>query len=327
MKRMRSDVLLSFLSMIAVALVACAERHTDSTSTLLEQPIAAVLTTDIGAEMDDQWTLAHLLLSPEIDLRAIVTTHAAPANLSSLASAQKATEVIERVLSAVGDTHPPVEPGSTSPLVDATTPRDSSGVDLLLEISKEFSPSQRLVVFATGAATDVASAILKDPSIIDRITVVAMAFNDWPAGGDLFNVRNDPQAWNVILESDVPVVVGSFAVTGRTLRLTREEGAVLMKSRGPIGEYLFSELVDWLDRQSELVATAVAPDTWVIWDQVVVAYVLGMASGEEVPRPILNQDLSFSHEETVRRITWLTDIDADRVWNDFAAKIDAIRLR
>ena len=37
---------------------------------------AVVLTTDIGAETDDQWALAHLALSPEFDLRGIVTTHA-----------------------------------------------------------------------------------------------------------------------------------------------------------------------------------------------------------------------------------------------------------
>jgi len=103
------------------------------------------------------------------------------------------------------------------------------------------------------------------------------------------------------------------------------EAVAHMNSRGPIGEYLFSELAGWLDRQPDLVATAVAPDTWVIWDEVVVAYVLGMASGEEVPRPTLNQDLSFSHDDTVRKITWLTDIDADRVWSDFTAKIDAVR--
>ena len=34
-----------------------------------------ILTTDCGADMDDQWALAHLVLSPEFDVRAVVTTH------------------------------------------------------------------------------------------------------------------------------------------------------------------------------------------------------------------------------------------------------------
>jgi inosine-uridine nucleoside N-ribohydrolase len=173
-----------------------------------------------------------------------------------------------------------------------------------------------------GAATDVASAILKDPSLIERITVVAMAFNDWPAGGDVFNVVNDPVAWQVVLNSDVPLVVGGGAVTRGGLALTRSEAAALVSSRGPVGDYLHSLFVEWLDRQAALVAQFVAPDTWVIWDEVVVAYVLGMAQGEEVSRPGLNADLSFSHQETERRMTWITSIDTDRVWRDFTQRLD-----
>lgn len=42
-----------------------------------------------------------------------------------------------------------------------------------------------------------------------------------------------------------------------------------------------------------------------------------------MPRPELQADLSFSHPETTRRITWLTEIDTERVWQDFTKKIDA----
>ena len=118
-----------------------------------------------------------------------------------------------------------------------------------------------------GAATDVASAILKDPSLAERITVVAMAFNNWPAGGDVFNVVNDPLAWQVVLNSDVPLVVGSFAVTRQALSLTRSEAEELMSSRGAVGDYLHSLFTEWLDQQAPLVAQVVAPDTWVIWDE------------------------------------------------------------
>jgi inosine-uridine nucleoside N-ribohydrolase len=146
-----------------------------------------------------------------------------------------------------------------------------------------------------------------------------MAFNDWPAGGDAFNVVNDPVAWQVVLNSDVPLVVGGAAVTRGGLALTRSEAAAQVSSRGPVGDYLHSLFVEWLDRQAALVAQLVAPDTWVIWDEVVVAYVLGMARGEEVSRPGLNADLSFSHQETERRMTWITSIDSDRVWRDFTS--------
>ncbi|HEY2156826.1 MAG TPA: nucleoside hydrolase [Isosphaeraceae bacterium] len=283
---------------------------------------AAILTTDCGAEMDDQWALAHLLLSPEVDLRAVITTHASSIRLSSATSREKTAEVVQKVAPARSASLPVVA-GSSEPLRDAMTPRENAGVDLLLRLSREFSQSRRLIVFTIGASTDVASAILKDPSISKRITVVAMGFGDWPEGGDFFNVKNDPFAWQVILNSDVPLVIGSGAVGKRDLKLTRAEAATLMRSHGPTGEYLYSLFDDWLTREPKLVAQVVAPEAWAIWDEIVVAYALGFARGHEVPRPQLQSDLSFSHPDTTKRITWLDEIDTEHLWRDFTRKIDS----
>jgi len=285
-------------------------------------PITAVMTTDCGAEMDDQWALAHLLLSPEVDLRAVITTHASyPVGFSSLISAQKAREVVRHV-APVRLESLPVIAGSNEPLADIRTPRDDAGVDLLLRLSRGFSASRRLMVFATGAATDVASAILKDPSIASRITIVAMGFSDWPRGGDVFNVKNDPLAWQVILASAVPLVIGSSAVTKQSLRLSRTEAQALMRTHGTIGEYLFAQFDDWLTREPQVVAQVVGPETWVVWDEIVAAYALGLARGNSVPRPQLLADLSFAHAPTASRITWLTQVDTKQVWEDFTRKID-----
>jgi inosine-uridine nucleoside N-ribohydrolase len=80
----------------------------------------------------------------------------------------------------------------------------------------------------------VSSVILKDPSITNRISVVAMGFDDRPAGGDEFNIKNDPLAWQIILDSQVPVVVGSSAVARRGLRLTPTEAAALIQPHGAV---------------------------------------------------------------------------------------------
>src|SRR5256885_11036915 len=55
---------------------------------------SVVLTTDCGADIDDQWALAHVALSPELDLRGVVTTHAATVHVSSAASARCAADVL-----------------------------------------------------------------------------------------------------------------------------------------------------------------------------------------------------------------------------------------
>jgi purine nucleosidase len=284
-------------------------------------PLAVVLTTDCGVEIDDQWALTHILVSPELQLRAIVTTHASSVHLSSSASAAAAADVIAHV----APSRPPVQviAGSSEPLHDAATPRRNPGLDLLIRVSRDFSPQRRLVVLIIGAATDTASAILEDPAIADRIAIVAMGFANWPDGGEEFNITNDRIAWQVILRSRVPLVIGSGAAARRSLRLTPAAAAARVRSHGATGQYLYELFDRWLSGNAGLASRMVAPGEWAIWDEVVVAYVLGFARGEIVPRPQLLADFRFAHPRTDERITWLTRVDAEHLWRDLARKLDA----
>src|ERR671937_1766381 len=194
MVHLRATLLAVLLTCAGVSsfVTRCEAPHSGDGPTLPHQAatklVAAVLTTDCGVEIDDQWALAHLLLSPELDLRAIVTTHASSVHFSSASSARTAADVLSRIVPTKA-VSVPVAAGADLPLQDALTPRESSGLNLLLSLSRAFSDSRRLIVLSIGAATDVASALLKDPSIEHRIIVVAMGFNDWPDGGDEFNIR------------------------------------------------------------------------------------------------------------------------------------------
>jgi inosine-uridine nucleoside N-ribohydrolase len=285
-------------------------------------PVPVVLTTDCGVEIDDQWAIAHIALSRQLALGTIVTTHASSVGFSSAASARTARDTLARIVPEKAASVRVIA-GADGPLPDAATARGGLGVTALLDASSGFSRSRRLMVLSIGAATDVASAILKDPSIVDRIAIVAMGFDDWPAGGDEFNVRNDPQAWRVILKSGVPLVVGSGAAARKSLRLTTAGAAGVMRAHGAIGEYLYGLVEGWLAGHADLAARMVAPGAWVIWDEVVVAYALGLARGDDVARPALEPDLFFSHPRTAGRITWITEVDTNRLWDDFAKKIDA----
>ena len=122
-----------------------------------------------------------MALSPAFDLRAVVGAHAA--NLAAPAAetaAGHAREVLERI---GVEKPPPVIAGSSLPLGDTTTPRESEGSRRLLREAKAFSPEQRLPVLVIGSATDVASALLVEPTVAERLDVVAMAFETWPEGG------------------------------------------------------------------------------------------------------------------------------------------------
>jgi purine nucleosidase len=287
-------------------------------------PRPVVLTTDCGAEVDDQWALAHLALCPELDLKGIVTSHAP--NLKPPAaesSARVAREVLDRLpLKA----RPPVIPGSSVPLADKAQARRNDGVEFLLAAARGRSTDDRLVIAIIGPATDVASALLVDPTLADRITIVAMGFDSWPEGKDPWNVKNDVRAWQVVLESRAPIVVGDAAVTRRHLLMTRPKAHALLDGHGEVGRFLTSLLVSWLDRNAELVTSVTGDkDAWPIWDEVVTAHLLGLSKTETRPRPALRDDLTFDHSRPKGTIGWVTAIDDDRLWRDLSGKIDGKR--
>jgi inosine-uridine nucleoside N-ribohydrolase len=278
-----------------------------------------VVVTDCGAAFDDEWALAHLAISPAFDLRGVIATHAP--NLEPPAAetaAQAARAWLDRLPLT---SRPRVVAGSNRPWDDGgdLPAGPGPGVALLIEQARGHSAERRLDVIMIGAATDVALALRTDPTMADRIAIVAMGFGGWPEGGDPWNVKNDPRAWQVVLASRVPVTIGDDAVCRRDLRMTPTQAR---RHFGGRGAALSARLDDWLARNGKLAATLTgAPDAVPVWDEVAVAYLLGLTRQEIRPRPRLRDDLTFDHARPQGTITWVTAIDADRLWADLAANL------
>jgi purine nucleosidase len=282
---------------------------------------SVILSTDVGNEIDDQWAITYMLLNSSFDVLGIISAHAPslPAP-SAHATYLVLKDVVERRL-AMAD-HPPLFEGSSLPLADRKTPRPSSGVDFILESSKTYTKDHRLVILTIGAATDVASAILEDPTIVDRIRVVAMGFRNLTAGGKEYNVENDPKAWQVILDSDVPVTIGSGDVCQRDLALSFDGAKKLISGHGPVGAWLWEEYQAWYFRFVKPLRVDDFSKPWVIWDTIVLAYELGMTKQDTIPRLRLADNLSFEQLKTDKTITWITEVDSARMWADFITRLD-----
>ncbi|MBV9759123.1 MAG: nucleoside hydrolase [Acidobacteriaceae bacterium] len=280
-----------------------------------------ILSTDVGNEIDDQWAIAYLLVNPSFDVLGIVSAHAPslPAP-SAHATYEILKDEVEHHLGMA--THPPLFEGSSLPLADIRTPRPNSGADFIVQVSKRFSKDRRLAVLTIGAATDVASAILQDPDIADRIEVVAMGFKNLTDGGQEYNVENDPKAWQVILGSRVPVTIGSGDVCRRDLALSFEAARKLVSGHGPVGAWLWSEYQAWYFRFVKPLRVNDFSKPWVIWDTIVLAYEQGMTTQKIIPRLHLADNLSFEHVKTGETINWITAVDSAAMWSDFLAKLD-----
>jgi inosine-uridine nucleoside N-ribohydrolase len=283
--------------------------------------IPVVLSTDVGNEIDDQWAITYLLLQPRFEVLGVMSVHApsisAPAGQTSY---HILVDVVENRLAM--STHPPLVEGGSQPMQDAKTPRTSPAVRFLIEISRRFTRDNRLTVLMIGAATDVASAILTDPTIVDRVRVVQMGFPD-EKGGEEFNIANDVHAVQAILDSKVPLVIGPGNVCRASLSLSLDQARAMLATRGAIGAWLWEEYQAWYYRAVKPLRVDDFSKPWVIWDDIALAYVLGMTKQHTLPRPSMRDDMTFAEANTDRTITWITDVDEERMWADFLSLVDA----
>jgi inosine-uridine nucleoside N-ribohydrolase len=279
-----------------------------------------VLSTDVGNEIDDQWAITYLLLQPKFQVLGIMSAHAptivAPAGLTSY---RILVDVVEHRLGM--RRHPPLIAGGSLPLENATTPRSSPAVNFLIKTSRRYSKQNRLTVLMIGAGTDVASAILTDPTIVERVRVIQMGFNN-EEGGEEFNIANDVHAVQALLNSSVPLVIGPGKVCRQSLSLTFAQAREMLENRGAIGAWLWNEYQTYYFRSVKPLRVNDFSKPWVIWDDITLAYVLGMTTEHTLPRPKMKDDMTFEKVDTDQTVTWITDVDQQRMWTDFLGLVD-----
>ena len=314
-----------YWSSFAVTLVLILLAHSPCVAKPAQEKIPVILSTDIGNEIDDQWAVTYLLLQPRFQVLGIMSAHApsiaAPAGYTSY---RILVDVVENRIGMRH--HPPLIEGGSEPLQDAKTPRESPAVKFIIEQSQRFSSTRRLTVLMIGAATDVASAILIDPTIVDRIRVIQMGFTD-EQGGEEFNIANDVHAARAILNSSVPLVIGPGNVCRASLSLKFDQAKQMLANHGAIGAWLWEEYQAWYFRFVKPLRVNDFSKPWVIWDDITLAYVLGFTTDHTAERPQLNDDMRFQRVGTSRMVTWITDVDEDILWPDFFKVVDDYQRR
>ena len=282
----------------------------------------AVLDTDTFNEIDDQFAVVHALLAPsQIRLEAL---YAAPFhNELSTGPAdgmRKSYDELRRLLDRLpADT--PVFEGSTAWLPGPDTPVPSPAATDLIARAATASKDDPLYVLTIGAPTNVASAVLTEPSIADRIVIVWLGGNPsgWPDALE-FNAEQDLHATHVLLDGPAPLVHIPCRNVAEHLRTTRTEIEAYVRSAGPIGAYL-----------ADIYAGHV-PDSpgrsKVIWDLAVVAWLIepSWVPTAVVHSPLLTPAGTWSHDPRRHLIREAYAVDRDAIFADLFTRLAAASL-
>lgn len=283
--------------------------------------LSVVLDTDTYNEVDDQFALAHLLLSAsQIDLEAV---YAAPFFNSRSASPgdgmEKSYEEILRVIQLIGPAlPPPVFRGSRTYLPGAATPVESEAAHDL--VRRAMAPrTTKLHVLAIGACTNIASALLIEPRIAQHISVVWLGGHApyWNTTNE-FNLMQDIHAARVLLTTPVPLTLVPCVPVASHLAVTVAELEKHLAPFSRLGQYLTDIVRSYGDNRPG----------WskVIWDLAVSAWAVTPGALENVrePAPVLRDDLTWSRPPEGRTINVTRSIDRDAVMADFYAKAKSL---
>jgi inosine-uridine nucleoside N-ribohydrolase len=192
-------------------------------------------------EVDDGFALLQAFHSPELRIRGVSIVFG---NAPLVTALPIGKEIVRRY----GPASMPVFSGAAGAQDLGTETDASRAIAAALK-------SERLTILVLGPATNVATVLRNHPELarqIDRIIAVAgrrpnqrfltgkstRPFRD-------FNFEMDPEAFQVILGSKVPLVLAPWEMSSK-FWMTREDLKLLVESN-PAAEWLTAPASDWLD--------------------------------------------------------------------------------
>ncbi len=204
-----------------------------------DKSIRVIADTDCSCECDDQFCIAHMLMTPRFDMCGIIAEHYAEPD-----SEQKSYEEIKRVMSLmdVEDSGIKVLHGAKQAMVDIHTPVDSEGAHFIVEEAMK-DDSRPLFICGQAACTNIASAYLMEPRIARKVVVIWIGGRPYPEGGFEFNQNNDLNAVRVLFQSDLELWQVPFNVY-TAMKISFFEMLNHVYPCGKIGEYLVKHTME-----------------------------------------------------------------------------------
>ena len=219
--------------------------------------------------------------------------------------------------------------GSDRYLPSLDEPVESEAAAHLIATAKTATADEPLQVVAIGALTNVASALLLAPEIIENVVV------SWTAGYPTsvmhtwqpsFNMEQDMLASQLLFDSGAPLVYLPGFHVGAQLSLSLPEVEAWVRGKGAIGDYLH-----WLYINNPHFPGHGFVDhfarSWIMWDLINFAWLINPAWAPTflTDAPYLSADRHWYRQAQPRHpMREALDINRDAIYRDFFGKLAAL---
>jgi purine nucleosidase len=215
---------------------------------------------DVDTGIDDALAIAYAIASPEIDLLGITTSYGMVPVDYSFRNTVEIVKYLEQTLPVFKGSEKPLarirkysgsihgKDGLGETLGPITRSYESSihAVDFIIEKVNEFGKD--LTIVTTGPLTNLVNAIQKSPEIIGKVGRVVIMGGAVTTPGNVnkfaeANIYIDPEAANIVLQSNLPITLVGLDVTRKTL-LT-QKNVDRWKEKGTKVSLLFADFTEF----------------------------------------------------------------------------------
>ena len=274
--------------------------------------VRVIVSTDTACEADDPFAIAHALLSPKLDVKAIIAEHFM-AEGSMERSFAAATHLLTLMKSDVPVLHGQVWPKDG---------QLSEGAQCIIDEARKDDP-RRLFVLLMGATTTAADALRAAPDIQDKLTLVTIGGRGYREHHTVlreFNWGNDPEAINYILR-DTRAEVWQVPFSGYAF--VRTSLAMIQQKVAPCGEvgaYLLRQMDEY---NNGPYAGWTAGESWSLGDNPSVAVVIDDCAGRSLWENawLIDAETNYVEEVPGRKIRIYHTINSHFVLEDLFMKL------
>lgn len=306
---------------------------------LVKPRMRVIVDNDFSGDPDGLFQLAHLVLSPSVDIVGVIGSHLKAGDgfdnskIQAENAAKKAKEFIV-LLKPAKDI--PVVAGSNTAMINDSTPVKSAAVELIIREALRTDTKQPLYILCGAGLTEIASALLTNPTISNRITLV------WIGGPEYADLAIPPPGYsnpeynlNIDLNAGRAVfnktTVGIWQIPRNAYRqaiLPFSELITKVKPQGSVGNYLY-EVIAGLMKRLEKYGLNIG-ETYIMGDSPLVLLTALQSSFEADPSssnyvlknsPLINLQGGYEFNHKGRNIRVYTQLDIPLMFNDFFARL------
>jgi purine nucleosidase len=295
---------------------------------------------DFSGDPDGLIQLAHHLLSPAVEMRAIIASHLRADDHWNRTgdSVTAGVDGIHELLEVMKMKSPaPILRGSDGPLINHVTPMDSEGARFIIKEAMREDTNHPLYLVCGGSLTTIATAWLLEPRIASRITVLWIGGAEYPGqtppppGAPVceYNLYEDLIAGQVVFNVSDLNIWHIPRDAYRQCNASLAELEIRMNRNGRLGTYLFGKIEEAVTLA--IMASNRFAEVYTMGDSALVLLTALQNSFEpapsssrfiDIPRLTISDDGSYGGVAGKNLIRVFTHLDVRLMQEDLYAKLE-----